>query len=120
MVTGRRGPRAWRARSCPRNLLFENLTRRKPADLQATGPGELAGLEALLAEDRTPLCRLQRHRRLATTRRAVGHGLDPLARRHRPRGATGPLPLAGFAPLGFVLEVLVSEELLFSRRPHEL
>src|SRR5439155_5985608 len=43
-----------------------------PGRLDAAGPGKLAGLEAFLAEDRPPLRRLERHRRLLATGRARG------------------------------------------------
>jgi len=35
-------------------------------------------------------------------------------------GAALPFRFAGFAPLGFVLKVLVVEEVLFSRREYEV
>src|SRR5207253_9509065 len=58
--------------------------------------------------------------RLLAARRAGGQGFDPLADR-RPSGRTaGPLALAGLAPFGLILEVLVGEELLLSGRPDEL
>src|SRR5436190_7321480 len=97
-------------------------TNRRPTArrLNTAGPGKLAGLEAFLAEDRPPLRRLERHRRLLATGRARGEGFNPLAdgtRADRPRC---PLALAGFAPLRLVFEVLVGEELLFPCRPDEL
>src|SRR5262245_23900059 len=90
--------------------------------LNASGPGELPGLEAFLAEHRAPLRGLEGHRRFLAAVRARGDGLDPFpiaAARPpgRPRSAFG---LARFAALRFVLEVLVGEELLFARRPNEL
>src|SRR4051794_3342219 len=88
--------------------------------LDAAGPGELPGLKAFLAEDRTPLSRLERHGGFFAARRTVGDRFHPFACDHRARGAAGPFVLAGLTPLGFVLEVLVGEELLFSRRPDEL
>src|SRR3954470_2221039 len=88
----------------------------------AAGPGEFPGLEAFLAEHRAPLGRLERHRRFLAAVRARRDGLDPFASAaagttRRPRSA---LRLARLAALGFVLEVLVREELLFSGRPDEL
>src|SRR5262249_6101475 len=105
-IVGARSPRA----------VDEMATR-----LQAASPGELPGLEAFLAEHGTPLRRLEGHRRFLAAVRAGGHGLDPLphgaAGPGRPRGAFG---FAGLAAFGFVLEVLVGEELLLPRRPYEL
>jgi hypothetical protein len=89
-------------------------------ELQAPSPRILSGLEALLAEDRSPLRGSERHRGFTPAIRAVGHCLDSFACNHRTRRAAGPLGFAGLAPFGFVLEVLVSEELLFSCCPHEL
>jgi hypothetical protein len=89
--------------------------------LQASSsPRKFAGLEALLAEDRSPLGGSERHRGFPAAVRAVGDRFYSLAGNHRPRRAADPLGFAGLTPFGFVLEVLVSEELLFSRRPDEL
>src|SRR5262249_25784276 len=88
--------------------------------LHAASPGKLAGLKAFLTEDRAPLRRLEGNRRLLTAGRARGDGFHPFPRRSAPHRAAGPLALAGLAPLRLVLEVLVGEELLLSRRPHEL
>src|SRR5262245_29884888 len=89
-------------------------------ELDAARARKLAGLEALLAEDRTALSRLEWHRRLLPTRRARGQGFDPFARDRGTDRAAGPLRFAALAPLRFVLEVLVGEKLLFARRPDEL
>src|SRR5207237_7929415 len=63
---------------------------------------------------------LERHGRLLAAGRARGGGFHPLAGDRGARRAARPLRLAGFAPLRFVLEVLVGEKLLLSRRPDEL
>src|SRR5579872_2324179 len=87
--------------------------------LDASSPGELPGLEAFLAEDRTALRRLEGDGRLLTACRAVRNGFHPLTSDGASRPA-GPLAFARFAALRFVFEVLVGEELLFSSRPDEL
>src|SRR5438445_5527056 len=92
----------------------------EPVELDAPGPGEFPGLEALFAEHGTPLRRLEGHGRFLAASRARRLGFDPLAGDGRAGRAAGPLALAGLAPLRFILEVLVGEELLFSRRPDEL
>src|SRR5262245_31057208 len=78
---------------------------------------ELPGLEALFAEDRTPLRRPERNRGLLSAGRARGQSFNPLARNRIAHRPAGPLALAGLAPLRLVLEVLVGEELLFTGRP---
>src|SRR5438552_1718318 len=85
----------------------------------AASARELAGLETFLAEDWTPLRRPERHRRFFAARRAHSDGFDALSS-HPPGRTRGALALAGFAPLWLVLEVLVGEKLLLSRRPDEL
>src|SRR5262249_44661782 len=78
------------------------------------------GLEAFLAEHRAPLSWLEGHRGFLAAVGAGRHRFDPLAcgagTAGRPRGAFG---FARLAALRFVLEVLVGEELLLSRRPDE-
>src|SRR6266849_8301294 len=88
--------------------------------LDAARPGEFPGLKAFLAEDRTTLRRLERHRRLLAAGRAHRDGLHPFAGHPDSGGTRRALALTGFAPLGFVLEVLVGEKLLLSSRPDEL
>src|SRR3954454_14986654 len=88
----------------------------------ASGAREFAGLKAFFAEHRAPLCWLERHRRFLAAVRTCGDRFNPFAgtatrAAGRPRSAFG---LARFAALRFVLEILVGEELLFSRRPDEL
>jgi hypothetical protein len=74
-------------------------------------------LEALLAEHGTTLRRAERHGcPWRTPSRLPVFRLTPNARRGGPGCSLG---LAGLASLGFVLEVLVREEELLSRRPHE-
>ena len=67
--------------------------------------------------DRTALCRLEGHRGFPTALRAHGHGLRLGETRARRTLALG---LAVLAPLGFVLEVFVVEEVLFSRCKYEI
>lgn len=73
--------------------------------------------EAFPAKYRTSLCRLKRHRGLPPALRTGGHGL-------RFGKATGrrtlTLVFTSLAALGFVLEVLVMEEVLFSRCKYEI
>ena len=78
-----------------------------------------SGLEAFLAEHGTPLGGPERHGGLPTARRTVRHRFHPLPRGACAGRASGPLGLTRLAALGFVPEVLVGEELLFSRRPDE-
>jgi hypothetical protein len=84
--------------------------RRLPA---ASGAGRLrfAAQEAFPAVYRPPLRRSEGHGGLTAALRASGHGFR-LACTGRP-GL--PFALARFAALGLVLEVLVVEEVLFSR-----
>src|SRR5476651_1287765 len=86
----------------------------------AASPGEFPGLEAFLAEHRAPLGRLEGHRRFLTTGRTHGDGFHPFAGHPASGWPRRALALTGFAALRLVLEVLVGEELLFSRRPDEL
>src|ERR1019366_1172771 len=88
--------------------------------LSAAGPGELSGLKAFFAKHWASLRRFERYRRVFTAGRAGGGRFHALARRPAAVRPAGPLALARFAPLRFVLEVLVGEKLLFSRRPDEL
>src|SRR5262245_6619153 len=71
-----------------------------------SGPDELLGLEALLAEHGASLRRLERYRCFLAARGTGGDGLDPLTHAARRSRATGPFRLAGFATFGFVLEIL--------------
>src|SRR4029077_7621024 len=77
-------------------------------------------LEAFFAENRAPLCWLEGYRCLLAAGRAHGDGFHPFARHSRAGRTCRALALTSFAPLRLVLEVLVGEELLFSRRPDEL
>src|SRR6266851_5999776 len=89
-------------------------------ELDAPGSRKLPRLEALFAEHRTALRRLEGYRGLLAAVRAHRgrfHAFAPVTAAGR---TAGPLPLAGFAPFRLVFEVLVGEELLFSRRPDEL
>src|SRR5262249_35503284 len=78
------------------------IARRELLTSDAAGAGELPGLEALLAEDRPPLCRLERHRRFLAACGARRHGFHTLTG-DRADGAACPLRFAGLAPLRFVL-----------------
>src|SRR5206468_11186249 len=66
----------------------------------------------------TALRRPERHGGVFAARRAGRLCFNALAD-PRGRGPGGPLGLAGLASLGLVFEVLVREEELLSRRPHE-
>src|SRR5579864_508356 len=94
--------------------------RSDPMKLHALCSGELLGLEAFLAEHRAPLRWLERHGGLLAASRACRDGFHPFPGRAAARRPGSPLALAGLAPLRFVLEVLVGEKLLLSRRPDEL
>jgi hypothetical protein len=72
----------------------------------------LATEEAFPAKHRPALGRLEGHRGFPTALRAGGHGLGFVEARS---WGTLALGLTGFAPFGFVLKVLVVEEVLFSR-----
>ena len=76
----------------------------------------LAAQKALAAEYRPALSQLEGYRGLPAALGACGRGLR-LAR--SPGRTTLALILAVLAPFGFVLEVLVVEEVLFSRREYE-
>jgi hypothetical protein len=54
-----------------------------------------------------------------TALRTGGHGFG-FGEARRRRTASGALALAGFAPFGFVFEVFVVEEVLFSRCEYEI
>src|SRR5437763_4222242 len=114
-------PRARRGRAfAGARSVVEWLTR--DCGLDAASPGEFPGLEAFLAEHRAPLRWPEGHRGFLAAIGARRHGLDALSSgagsaARRPGGTLGFTSLAAF---GFVLEVLVGEELLFTRRPHEL
>src|ERR1044071_2011660 len=100
--------------------LLQICLRARSIELYASSPGEFPGLEAFLAEPRAPLRRLEGHRRFLSTGGTGRHRFDPLAGPPGPRRPGGAFALAGLAPLGLVLEVLVGEKLLFARRPDEL
>jgi hypothetical protein len=91
----------------------------RPVKLDAASPGEFPGLEAFFAENRTSLCWLEGDRGLLAASRASRDGFHSLASDGARRTA-GPLSFARFTTLRFVLEVLVGEKLLLSRRPDEL
>ena len=88
--------------------------------LDAARPGEFPGLEALFAENRPPLRWLEGHRCLLATGGAHSDRFHPFTGHARASRTCRALALAAFAPLRLVLEVLVGEELLLSRRPDEL
>src|SRR6185295_9031482 len=105
--------------SRPRRRRPAAVVSKRRGGLDASGPGEFPGLEAFLAEDRTALRRPEGDGRLLAARRAIRNGFHPFASDGASRTA-GPLAFARFAALRLVLEVLVGEQLLFSRRPDEL
>src|SRR5664279_22803 len=77
----------------------------------------LTAQEALAAENRPALSRLERHRGFPAALGAGGRGLrfgETRSRRSLPFGLTS------LAALGLVLEVLVVEEVLFSRCENEI
>src|SRR5204863_7021492 len=72
------------------------------------------------AENRTSLCRTERDSCFLATGGTVGRGLYPFASdaaAGRPRRS---LRFAALAAFRLVLEILVCEEVLFTRRPDEL
>ena len=83
-------------------------------------PGRLALLETFLAEDRSSLRWAERNGRVLPAGGALSLGFDPIARARSRRGPGGPLRLAALASLGLVLELLVREKELLTRRPDEL
>jgi hypothetical protein len=91
----------------------------KPEDLSipAYCRRRLTAEEALPAIDRPALSRLEGHRGFPTALRAGGHGF----RFVKPRGRrTLTLGLAVLTAFGFVFEILVVEEVLFSRCENEI
>jgi hypothetical protein len=77
----------------------------------------LPGQEALTAEHRTALRRLERNRGIPPALRAGRHGFRFREARARSSLALG---FAALAPLRLVLEILVVEEVLFSRCEREV
>jgi hypothetical protein len=73
--------------------------------------------EAFPAKDRTSLGGLEGNRGLPSALRTGGHGFRF---GKAPGGRTLTLVLTGFAALGFVLEILVVEEMLFSRCKYKI
>src|SRR3954465_3940768 len=88
--------------------------------LDAPSAREFPGLEAFLAEHGAPLRRFERHGGFFAARRTRRDRFHPFARHTGADRASRPLALTGLAALRLVLEVLVGEELLFTRRPDEL
>src|SRR5687767_8483760 len=86
----------------------------------AASARELPLLEAFLAEHRAPLRRTEGHRCVLAARRTLGLGLDAAVHRRTRGHPVCPLGLASLAALGFVLELLVGEEQLFTCGPDEL
>jgi hypothetical protein len=90
----------------------------------SSGSGNSAGaplLEALPTEDRPSLRGLEWHGGFLATTRTIGASfhLWVIAGRRGPHSGR-PLGLAGFAAFGFVLELFVVEEQLFSRGEDEV
>src|SRR4051812_16004353 len=88
--------------------------------LDAPSAREFPGLEAFLAEHGAPLRRFERHGGFFAARRTRRDRFHPFARHTGADRASRPLALTGLAALRLVFEVLVGEELLFTRRPDEL
>jgi len=86
-------------------------------ELACGGACSFATQEAFPAIDRTSLGRLERHSCLPPALGALGSGF-----RFGEAGTGGTLALrfTRFAALGFILEVLVVEEVLFSRCENEI
>jgi hypothetical protein len=80
------------------------------------GRGGLAAQKALAAKDGTSLGGLEGYRSFPTALRTTGHGLGLCV---TARGALA-LSLAVLTALGLVLEILVVEEVLFSRCEYKL
>jgi len=76
----------------------------------------LPALETFPAIDRPALGRPERNRGFPPALRAGGHGL----RLGEAATTALALGLAGLAPFGFVFEVFVMEEVLFSRRKYKV
>src|SRR5438132_8881570 len=96
-----------------------NVMGSDPWLLQSSSTREFSLLKTFLTEHGAALRRPERHRRFLAARRAGGLCFDAFANARR-LGPGGPFGLAGLASLGLVLEILVREEELFTRRPHEL
>jgi hypothetical protein len=87
------------------------------ATLVGTDRLPLPGLEAFPAKHRASLGGPERHRGFPPALRTVGGRLDLAV---AARSALLALPLARLAALRLVPEVLIGEELLFSRRKHKI
>src|SRR5215208_2917329 len=98
--------------------MVESVGRTMVSD--AAGACKLPLLEALLAEHRTALSWTERNRSFLTACRARRLCLDSFARSWARAGPVCPLGLAGLAPFGLVLELLVGEEQLFASCPDKL
>ena len=79
--------------------------------------GTFPAQEAFPAKDRTPLSRLEGNRGFPAALRTGGHGFRF---GKAPGSRTLTLVLADLAALGFIFEVLVVEEVLFSRCEYEI
>jgi len=103
----------------PRNLTVFLRTRcgATPLPLARGGARGLAAQEALPAVNRTPLRRFKRNRSLPAALRAFGHGLGL---RGTLTGSSLALGLACLAALGLIPEILVVEEVLFSRCEYKI
>jgi hypothetical protein len=78
-------------------------------------------LKTLPTKDRTALCGLKGNGSFLATLRAVGSGFHlGIVTGGGSTQAGGSLRLAGFAAFGFVLELFVVEEQLFSRCEYEV
>ena len=87
--------------------------------LSRYGTTRLSAQETFPAIHGATLSRLERHGGLTTALRARGHRLG-LGKSAATTGRTLALRLAGLAALGLVLEVLIVEEVLFSRCKYKI
>jgi len=98
-------------------MRIERLPRLCSAISSNSRRGYLSAEETFAAVNRSTLCRLEGHRGFPTALRAGGHGFRFGKARGRRTLAFG---FAILTPLGFVFEILVVEEVLFSRCKDEI
>src|SRR5258706_1098244 len=101
-------------------LHFHSGSERGASERLPAGACKLPLLEAFLAENRSALRGTEGHGRVLAARGAGGLGLDAIAHRRSSAHPVRSFRLARLAALWLVLELLVSEEELFTRRPDEL
>src|SRR5580765_1134870 len=108
------------ARKRPRRSVASQDQRKPDCGSETAGVGELTLLKAFPAENRTTLRGPEGNRGFFVTGGAVRGCLDPLPGDWPGRRTRRAFGLAALAPFGFVLEVLVGEEQLFTCGPDEL